>query len=789
MTRPTQTDQSVMDPDTGYVGRSVPRAEDARLLVGRGRFVADLATPGTLHAAFVRSTQAHAMLGEVDAAEARTHPGVVAIVTGEDLLGKVGPLPLLGNPAPPFVAASHFSMSDSALPCLPHEQVHYVGQPLALVVAESRRVAEDAVERVSVSYEPLPVVADLHAAMAADAPALYPWLPDNEAARISCSFGDVDAARREAATVVRDTYRIGRSGGVPLECRGVLARIDARRSRIEVWTSTQMPHLVRQAICLATGWPIDEVRVAAPEVGGGFGTKANVYAEEVVVPFAARMLQRDVIWLEDRFEHLTGAAQSRDQVHDTQLSVDGEGRILAWEDDFSVDVGAGSLWTSGIVANTAIHLMGPYRIPAYRADGRAFFTNRAIVAQYRGAGRPEACFALERSLDHAADTLGMSRVEIRRRNLLTHDDLPYSRPLPYRDGVPIRYDGGDYRECLDACVRMLPEDTVAQLQAEYPNERLGHGVAAYIEATGRGPWEYGSVTLGSSGRFHVTAGSASAGQGHETTLAQIAADALAVTPDDIVVVVGDTDAIAEGVGTFGSRSVVMAGNAVHLASTRLVDRARELAGSCLAVKTDEVVLDATGFHGPDSRTLSWSELAGELRPEGKLAMATPLEEVASYEPETVTWTMGAHAAVVAVDEETGLCKVLRYAVAHEGGVEINPLIVDGQVLGGVAQGLGGALLEEFRYDADGQPLSVSFADYLLPESCDVPHVDICHRSVITPANPLGVRGIGESGTIAVYAAVASAVEAALGGERVRAVPVEPSWVAMVARGRRRESIP
>ncbi|HWN36072.1 MAG TPA: xanthine dehydrogenase family protein molybdopterin-binding subunit [Pseudonocardia sp.] len=752
---------------TGWVGRPMLRREDGRFLAGRGRFLADLAEPGTVHAVFVRSTQPSARLLKVEVEEAGRQAGVVAVYTGTDLAESAAPLPTLHEPHPGFAAATEFRMADAALPCLATEAVHYVGQPLAVVVARTRHLAEDAAELVDVRYEDLPPVTDAEAALADTAPVVHEHLPSNEAGRISFALGDVTAARAGAHLVVTETYRMGRHGAVPLECRGVFAAVDHRRDRVEVWTSTQIPHLVREALCAVTGWARDGVRVAAPDVGGGFGTKANVYPEEIVIPLLARRLDRPVSWVEDRAEHFIAAAHGRDQVHHTRLAVDASGRIASWEDDFVVDVGAGSLWTAGILANTAVHLHGPYRMAAMRVSGRAAFTNKTVVAQYRGAGRPEACFALERALDAAAARLGIGAEEIRRRNLLSAAELPYPVDLPYRDGVPIEFDGGDYLGCFEACLDALPRAELAELRAAHPHLAIGYGTANYLEATGRGPYETGRVRLTPAGDFEVAAGSASAGQGHQTTLAQVAADALGVHPELVTVVNGDTDAVTDGIGTFASRSAVLAGNAVHQACRELVVRA--------------LALPAPPSARPGSDgSVDWAELAAALGPRGRLGDSQPLDVTVRYQPPTVTWTMGSHAAVVGVDRETGLCSVLRYAVAHEGGTEINPLIVHGQIVGGVAQGVGGALLEEFRYSADGQPLTGSLADYLMPETTDVPPVRVVARHVHTDRNPLGVRGAGESGTIACYAAVVSALEDATGAH-LTSTPVTPAELWRVAR--------
>lgn len=755
------------------VGTAVPRREDERLLAGRGRFVADLSA-GAHCVVFLRSSQAHALIDDIDVRAAARMPGVLGVFTGADLGLERAAIGTLHDPHPAFVAATDFSMAEQRLPVLPVDRVQYVGQPVVAVVAVDRYAAEDALEAVEVSYTPLVPLVDPVEALRPGAPPIHPHLPDNEAATISIQVGDASVA--DIAVTVEGTYRIGRHGAVPLEGRGVLARADAQR--VSIWTSTQIPHLVRRGICEATGWSTDEVRVVVPDVGGGFGTKANVYAEEIVVAALARITGTDLVWIEDRQEHLVSSAQGRDQTHRTRLSVDADGRILLWEDDFVIDIGAGCLWVAGVVANTGIHLLGPYRIPNARIRGRAAFTNKTIVAQYRGAGRPEACFALERSLDDAARRLGLTPEEIRRRNLLSAPDLPYALPLPYRDGVAISYDGGDYLACLDAVLEMLPRDGLEMLRARHPELVVGHGLGCYIEATGRGPFETARVRLTGSGRFEVASGAASAGQAHETVFAQVAADTLDVGLERILFRAADTDLVEHGVGTFASRSAVLAGSAVRRAAEELCRRGRDRAAKLLGVPECEVELGDGAFaarSGAVGSSVTWGELATACAPGGVQEDYGPLDVTEIYRPRTVTWTMGVHAAVVGVHRRTGAVSVLRYAVAHEGGVEINPQVVEGQIVGGVAQGIGGALLEEFRYTNDGQPLSTTFADYLLPGSCEVPEVLVRHLPVDTPGNPLGVRGAGESGAIAVGAALAGAVDDALGGRaHVTSTPIAPS---------------
>ncbi|WP_043844068.1 xanthine dehydrogenase family protein molybdopterin-binding subunit [Amycolatopsis taiwanensis] len=761
------------------VGSPVLRREDDRLLDGRGAFLADRAH-GALHVVFVRSEVAHGDVLTVETEAAQRVPGVVAVLTASDLGLAAGHIAGLHSPDPVFSAATAFTMADQFLDVMARERVHYVGQIVAAIVAVDRYVGEDAAELVEVGYERRPAVVEPEAALAPGAAVLHPHLDGNEAASIEFSFGEPEKLRAGAAVTVTDTYRIGRHGAVPLECRGVLARVDALGGSLDIWTSTQIPHMVRRGICEATGWPAGDVRVHVPDVGGGFGTKANVYPEEILIPAMAKLLGRDLVWIEDRQEHLTAAAQGRDQVHRCSLSVDAEGRILALEDDFLVNTGAGSLWVAGIVANTAIHLLGPYRLPAAHIHGRAVFTNKSTVAQYRGAGRPEASFVLERSLDAAARELGLTPVEIRRRNLLTAEDMPYGRPIPYRDGVPIRYDGGDYRRCLDEAVDMLPESAVDEVRREHPELLIGHGVGCYIEATGRGPYEAARLELAQDGRIEVMTGAASAGQGHETAFAQVAADRLDIEMDAVSVLRTDTATLPHGVGSFASRSAVLAGNAIVTVADDLVEAGRRRFADAYGCDAAGISYCAGVFTAPDDRTATWADLAKLTAPGQPLEGSPALQAAGTYRCETVTWTMGVHAVIVGVHPGSGVVRVLRYAVAHEGGVEINPLIVDGQVLGGVAQGIGGALYEEFCYSDEGEPTSTTFAAYGLPGTCEVPEVRVRHLGVAT-ANPLGVRGAGESGTIAAGPAIAAAVDDAV-GTRIVATPIAPRVVRAAVAG-------
>lgn len=759
---------------TSVVGRSVPRREDQRFLTGRGSYVAD-GTAGGHHVAFVRSREAAALIRGIDVEQALAVPGVVGVYGARDLGLAKNRIEVLTRPSPEFSETAGFEMFPQHIPVLAEDRVTYVGQPIAIVVAQDRYSAEDGVERVRVDYDPVPAVVDAEEALQPGAPSVHPEMPDNEAGHLHIEFGSAELPAD--AVTVEGRYRVSRHGAVPMETRGVHAWYDPQRERIELRTSTQIPHMVRQSVCGALGVGVDSVHVAMPDVGGGFGSKANVYAEEVALAALARRTGLEVAWIEDRHENLTAAAQGRDQVHHARLSVDPEGHIVRWEDDFVVDIGSGSLWVGGIVANTGIHLLGPYRVPAARITGRAAVTNTCIVAQYRGAGRPEASFALERSLDAAAARLGITPEEIRRRNLLRAEDMPYERPLPYRDGVPIAYDGGDYLACLDAAIELLPREQAESYAREHPGLRIGYGVASYIEATGRGPWEAARVRLDTAGRIVVATGAASAGMSHETSFSQVAADALQVPLDQVLYGRTDTDLLEFGVGSFASRSAVLAGSAVHLAAQELVTRARALVAELTGA--DDVTYDGTFTAG--GRTLTWADLAAAIGPGGELE-GSELVATHVYRPRTVTWTMGVHAAVVGVEPTSGTVRVLDYAVAHEGGAEINPLVVAGQISGGVAQGIGGALTEQFAYSQDGQPLSTTFLSYQVPTVHDVPRVRVRHLAVDTPDNPIGVRGAGESGAIAAYPAIAAAVDDAVGnGFHAASTPIAPAEVRRALR--------
>lgn len=766
---------------TPTVGTSVPRREDPRLLRGEGGFLADL-VGDALQFAFVRSQRACASIVDVDLTKALASPGVVSVLDGRTFARMAGPLLPIYLPNPRFAAATGFRTAPLLVDAIAVDQVRYVGEPVAVVVATDRYLAEDAAERVEVRYRDLPGVFTAADALAEDAPLVRPDCAGNVAASLRFAKGQVP----DGPVVVEGSYRMGRHSGVPLETRGVLADFDLDSGTVHLITSSQIPHLVRAALCRAAGWPRSDLRVSVPDVGGGFGTKANIYGEELVGCVLARYLRRRVAWLEDRSEHLVATAHSRDRQHTNRLVLDQDGHILGYTDDFVVDLGAHNFWLGGVTANSAIHGLGPYRIPAFDVIGRAVLTNKTPTTQYRGAGRPEACFAMERLLDRAASILGLSRVEIRRRNLITAAELPYQVGALYHDGQPIVYDGGDYLRLLDRCVaevRRIDLDLVAREELR-DGERLGTGYAMFAEGTGLGPYEVGRVALLASGRFEVSSGAASSGQGHETTLAQVAADELRVPLEAVRVTHADTGVTEDGIGSYASRSAANAGPAIAAAAGELIAEAKRALGRRHGARWSdgEVRLDTFGFFHEESDTkVTWQELALALAGQRQESGDAPvLERVHTWRPDTVTWTAGAHAAVVAVDAATGFVRVLRYVGVDEGGRSLHPSIVEGQVLGGVAQAIGGALFEEFEFDASGQPLTTTLMDYLLPTTTDVPRIHLEHVEVPSRMNPLGVRGVGESGIIPGYAAIASAADDATGGRtHLDSTPLDPAVLRSV----------
>jgi carbon-monoxide dehydrogenase large subunit len=768
-----------------YVGRPLTRREDRRLLTGNGRFVADLVLPRMLHAVFVRSPVAHAAIRAVDLTRARAAPGVALAWNGADLLAKLPPVPATQLSLPrKWTTAVQHAFRNPQQPLLAHDKVRHVGEAVAVIVAETRAEAEDAAELVALDLAELPAVTDPEAALAPGAELIHNTFGTNLLGEFSIAKGEVDAAMAAAPHRLKRRFYHHRYVALPLECRGVLAAADPRTGGVTIWSATQVVHWVRREAAAILGLPEALVRCIAPDVGGGFGGKGHVYPEDLLVPFLARSLARPVRWIEERREHMLCSAHSRDQWHDVEIGFADDGRILALRDDFLVDCGAWNPIGAGIAYNTAVHLPGPYKIANYAARARLAATNKTPNAPYRGAGRPEAAFAMERAIDLVARALALEPAEIRRRNMVRPDEMPYAAGLLYRDGEPIVYDSGDYPAALDRAldaVGGLAAFRTRQAEARRHGRYLGLGLGAYVEGTGVGPFEGATVRLDPSGKIYVASGAAPQGQGMETIFAQIAADAWGVAPDDVVFALGDTDAIAMGFGTIASRSTVTLSAALHHASERLAAKVKMIAAQLLECAAADLELRDGGVAivGVPGRRVSLAEVARAARPGWDHArpdgVEAGLEETCYWEPPTVTWSYAVHAAIVEVDGDTGRVTIDRYAIAHDCGTVVNPLLVEGQIRGGTVQGLGGILGEAIAYDGAGQLLSGSLMDYAVPNAADLPDIAVTHLHSPTPLNPLGVKGVGEGGAVAPPAAVANAVCDALGIELDR-TPLRPEEI-------------
>ncbi len=768
------------------IGGRHRRNEDRRLVTGGGRFVGDLVLPGTLFVALLRSDQAHARLRGVDASAASKLPGVWGVFTIDDLPELRGAIP------PPTM---------NAMPILPYRQsaladqvTRFVGEPIAAVVAESRHAAADAVEAAEVDSEPLPAVVKVEAAREAGAPLLHSAWGTNIAGKIEVEVGHVDAALAESDLVITERFDIGRMTGLPLESRGVLASWEELSGTLTVWSSTQMPYGVREYITAALDLPRTSVRVIAPDVGGGFGPKGAVYPEELILPALARRLGRPVKWVETRSESLMATVHGHDQVHWAKLGLTRDGRFTALDDVFVIDNGAYLPRGARTANNVVAHLMGPYRFDAFRCVGEVVVTNKTPNIPFRGAGRVQAVYVTERLIQRAAQELGVDPVELKRRNLLAPEDLPLDRGIPYRPGLPVVYDSGNYPALLEAAEEMIAYRAFRETQAqERRNGRLlGCAIALYTEGTGVPPAEGAMVSVDEHGRVRVTIGAASQGQSHETTMAQICAERLSVPLEQVTVVAGDTarfPASPVSSGTFASRIAAVSGPAIMLATDEVQKKAKEVASNLLECAADDLVIEQGVVHvkgvrghgvtlAEVARAAQGSEFLGEQAEPG-------LSATRYYLPPSVTWAAGAHGVVVEVCAETGVVRVLKYVVAHDAGREINPQVVEGQVHGGVAQGIGSALLEEVVYDDSGQLLTGTLMDYCLPRAMDVPEIIV--RSVECPStvNALGIKGAGEGGTIPGQAVIANAVADAIGidGPELNRMPLRPARLLELLRRR------
>jgi carbon-monoxide dehydrogenase large subunit len=785
---------------TRAFGVPVARKEDRRFLTGTGCYVDDIHLPDMLHAAILRSPHAHARIRAIDVRPAYELDGVITVFTYRDLGVAAQPLPLLI----PHPALTHPRTQYA----LARDMVRYAGEAVAMVIAEDRYIAEDALDRINVEYEPLPVVSDLQTAATAAAPLVHDDVPNNIAAHLVQQVGDVDAAFASATYTFQRHIMIERSSSQPLETRGVVARFDAFEQMLTVWDSTQAPLSIRNGLALLFGLPPDKVRVVAPDVGGGFGVKIMLfYPEEVLVPLVALRLRRPVKWIEDRLEHMTASNHERGQIHDIAVALDADGHILGLRDVFLHDAGAYSPYGIIVPLITATQLPGPYKLPAYYSDATVVYTNRTPVTPYRGAGRPQGVFAMERILDYAADELGIDRAEIRRRNFIQPDEFPYDVGLTFQDGLPTRYDSGNYPAGLERALEMIGYERFREQQGQARREGhyLGIGIGCYVEGTGIGPYEGAHIAIDNLGEVHVATGLSTQGQGHQTSFAQVVAEELGVDVAKVHITTGDTQRFHWGTGTYASRAMVIAGNAICLAARAVKEKAIKIASYALEAAPEdlELVDGRVRVKGAPSRGISLASLSIIANPiryaYGAAAPDLPavlpprdgpplpsgeepgLEATRYFSPAHATFASGVHAAIIEVDIHTGIVKIQRYIVVHDCGRVVNPMIVEGQICGGVAQGIGGSFYERMVYDDNGQLLNASYMDFLIPYATEVPHLEIDHIETPSPINPLGVKGAGEAGCIPVPALMAAALEDALApfGVRVDRMPLTPEEIRML----------
>jgi carbon-monoxide dehydrogenase large subunit len=741
------------------VGASPKRKEDGRFVAGRGRYLDDVRVPGLLHAALVRSLHAHARVAGIDAAAARGLAGVVAVWT-------LGDLPELTHATvPPLIPEP--KGRPHVHPVMAGARVRHVGEIVAVVVAADPYVAADAAERVAVGYDPLPAALSPEAATSPGAPRVNDTWPDNLVSVTASAKGNPTEALAGAEVVVSARLAYPRVAGMPLETRGVLAAPDPIGGGLTVWTSTQVPFAVRSAIAPVVGLQEERIRVLVPDVGGGFGVKGHVYPEEILMPVVARHLGRPVKWTETRSEHCLTAAGDRDQVHEARIGVARDGRIVAIDTAFTRDHGAAPTLGEAITLNTINHLPGPYRVPHYRGVGRNVLTHKTFAAAYRGAGRPEAAFVLDRLLDLAARRIGMDPAELRRRNLIRPDEMPSPTGLTYRDGASITYDPADYPAAFERLLAALdyPGWRAEQARRRGGPRPIGLGLCAYVEGTGIGPFEGADIRVDPDGTVFVHLGVCAQGQGHETTLAQIAADELAVPLESVVVVGGDTSLVGYGMGTIASRVAAVGGPAVQRSAAQVAHKARLVGAELFECAPEDVVL-AEGrvqVKGVPGKSVSLGQVArAAVRSRAVADAGGPgLSACAFFYPDTVTWAFGVQGVVAEVDLETCRISLLKLAAMHDCGRAINPVIVEGQLHGGIAQGLGSALGESLIYDDTGQLLTGTLMDYPLPRADEMPPLEVIHMDFPSPINALGIKGVGESGVISPAAAVANAVEDAL----------------------------
>jgi carbon-monoxide dehydrogenase large subunit len=764
------------------IGLRIPRLEDEPLLRGRGHYVDDITLPGVWHATFVRSPHPHALIKCIDTRKALAVPRVRAVLTLDDL-------------AKVMVTRRMIRISSSGMPldkawpfALANGEVSYVGEPVAVVVADERYIAEDAAALVDVEYEPLSFVADVRTAK--DVAPIRRELTNNVIATYKVAFGDVDAAFARAARVFKEELWQHRGGAHSIETRGLLAELSATDGAITVHASTQMAHDLQQTLTSLLNLNHD-LRVVAPDIGGGFGAKLCVYSEDVAVVAATKLLGHSIKWIEDRRENFASAVHERDQYWTLEIAVDDNAKVLAIRGRLLFDTGAFTYLDPTIPYNSTSSMSGPYIVPALSIDVTIAMSNKTPVSAVRGAGYPQAAFAMERLLDLVAREMKLDRAEVRRRNLIPASKMPYKKPLKARSGAAMEYDSGDYPACQAEALAAAGWDQfpVRQAQARRAGRYLGIGLAHGVKGTGRGPFESGLVRISRTGKITVFTGASAMGQGLETALSQIAAAQLGVGVDQVKVIAGDTAGVSLGLGGFASRQIVTAGTSVHLAAQAVADKAKKVASHILEVAEHDLELARGEVHviGAPQLNVKLAEIARILQ--GAPGYGFPpgvdpgLEANVMQRMDALSYANACHVAEVEVDPETGEVRILRYVAMQDSGILINPMMVDGQVHGGVVHGIGNALYEWMGYDDGAQPVTTNYADYLLPVATEVPMMKALYKETRSPLNPLGVKGVGEVGTIPAAAALISAVEDALTpfNVRISQVPLSPMKIVELVR--------
>jgi carbon-monoxide dehydrogenase large subunit len=764
-----------------YFGERIRRNEDARLLTGQALFVHDVQLEGMAHAAFLRSPYAHARLKSIDTSRARAREGVLAVYAAEDLGDYWQNGPLLVTPIP----GDRVKFTERTQPNLAKDKVRHVGEPIVMVVAESRYIAEDALGDIVIDYEPLPAVVDMEKALDSDSPLVHEDVGSNIAAHVIQEKNDYEKAKKKADVVISRRLYYDHSIAASMETRGVAADWDTRAQRLTVWDTTQAPIPIRNGLAGLLGLSENQVRVIAPFVGGAFGPKIMMfYPEEMLVPWAAIQLGRPIKWVEDRSENFVGTTQERDQVHHAEMALTRDGRILGVRDVFIHDSGAYDPYGLTVPINSQCTLLGPYDVPSYYGEFTMVFTSKPIVTPYRGAGRQHGVYVMERLLDAAAKELGIDPAEIRRRNFIPPDKFPYNNQIIYQDFVPLVYDSGNYQAVMEKALEMIEyekfvKEEQPRLRAE--GRHIGIGVVSYVEGTGIGPYEGARVQVQASGKVSVATGVGTQGQGHFTSFAQIVSEQLGVDPTNVEVVTGDTDQFHWGTGTFASRGAVVAGNAIHAAAVDARKKTLRMASEVLDVPEDKIELVGGNAQvkGKPKKKIALGELAqlaNPLRGAVKPGTEPGLEATAYFGPARGATASGVHAMILEIDPETMLIDIKKFVVVHDCGRVINPMILDGQVHGGVAQGIGDSYYEKLVYDDHGQLLSGSFVDFLIPTALDVPRMEVGHVETPSPLNPLGTKGAGEAGAIPAAPLFSQTVENALQieGLELCEIPLSPN---------------